>query len=171
MKIHEDLHSSVGLSTIERWCKIIQNIGWIIQFKSTGHPRTVGTKANISKMKHRCDQLRVFLCRKIARHLRISRTSAQRILKDDLKLKSYRKKVQPKLSEDQEAKRLKFANCIRTNFRKEDTLRFLFSVEKLFDIDGVDNSQNERVWAPSRTETDAEGGTKEVQKFPKKVMV
>ena len=41
-----------------------------------------------------------FRARKIARDLRISRTSAQRILKDHLKLKSYRIKVQPKISED-----------------------------------------------------------------------
>ena len=67
-----------------------------------------------------------FSYRKIARDLRISRTSAQRILKDDLKLKSYRIKVQPKISEDQKPKRLKFANWIRTNFRKEDTEIFVF---------------------------------------------
>ena len=98
--------------------------------------------------------------------LRISRTSAQRIFKDDLKLKSYRKKVQKKLSEDQKAERLKFANWIRTNFRKDGTLRFLFSDEKLFNIDGVYNSENKRVWAPSRTEADTKDGIREVQKFP-----
>ena len=100
--------------------------------------------------------------------MRIFRSSAQRILKDDLKVKSYRIKVQPKVSENQKAKRLKFANWIRTNFRQEDTLRFLFSDEKMFDIDRVYNSQNERIWAPSRTDADAKGGIKEIQKFPKK---
>ena len=120
-------------------------------------------------MKHRHDRLQVFSYRKIARDLRISRS--QTILKDDLKLKSYRIKVQPKISEDQKAKRLKFPNWIRTNFRKEDTLRFLFSDEKVFDIDGVYNSQNERIWAPSRIEADAKGGIKQIQKFSKKVMV
>ena len=38
-----------------------------------------------------------------------------------------------------------FANWIRTNFRKEETMRILFSDEKVFDIDGVDNSQNDRM--------------------------
>ena len=46
----------------------------------------------------------MFFCRKIARDLRISHTSAQRILKDDRKLQSYRERVQPKISEDQKAK-------------------------------------------------------------------
>ena len=66
---------------------------------------------------------------------------------------------------------MKYANWIRTNFRKEDTWRFLFSDEKLFNIDGVYNSQNEKIWAPSRAEADAKGDIKEVQKFPKKVLM
>ncbi|CAF2053503.1 unnamed protein product [Rotaria magnacalcarata] len=125
-------------------------------------PRTVRTAANIHKVKQRHDRLRIFSCRKIARDLRISRTSAQRSLKDDLKLKSYKEKTQPKTSEAQKAKRLKFANWIRTNFRKEDTLRFLFSDEKMFDIDGVYNSKNERIWAPSRVDADVKGGIRQV---------
>ena len=89
---------------------MIRDISKITLFKSTGHLRTVRTAANIRKVKHRHDRLQVISCRKIARDLKISRTSAQRILKDDLKLKSYRIKVQPKISEVQKAKRLKFAN-------------------------------------------------------------
>ena len=50
-------------------------------------------------------------------------------------------------------------------------MTFLFSDEKMFDIDGVYNSQNERIWAPSRADADAKGGIKQIQKFPKKVMV
>ena len=137
IKIHENFHGSVGLSTVEKWRKMIRDTGKITLLKSTGRLRTA---ANIRKVKHRHDRLQVFSCSKIAHDLRISRTSAQRILKDDLKLKSYRIKVQPEISEDQKAKGLKFANWIRTNFRKENTLRFLFSDEKMFDIDGVYNS-------------------------------
>ena len=123
MKIHEDLHGSEGLSTVEKWCKMIRDTSKMTTLsKSTGRLRTVRTAANIRKVKYRHDRLEVFSCRKIAGDLRISRTSAQRILKSDLKLKSYRIKVQPKISEDQKAKRLKFANWIRTNFRQDDTL-------------------------------------------------
>ena len=150
---------------------MLRDTGKITFFKSTGCLRTVRAAANIRKVKHRHDRLQGFSCRKIVCDLRISRTSAQRILKDDLKLKSYKRKVQPKISEDQKAKRLKFASWIRTNFRKEDTLRFLFSDEKMFDIDGVYNFQNERIWAPNRADADAKGGIKQIPKFPKKVMV
>ncbi|CAF4052985.1 unnamed protein product [Rotaria magnacalcarata] len=150
---------------------MVRDTGRITLLRSMDRPRTVKTAANIQKVKQRHDRLRIFSCRKIARDLRISRTSTQRILKDDLKLKSYKKKTQPKTSEAQKAKRLKFANWIRTNFRKQDTLRFLFSDEKMFDIDGVYNSQNERIWVPSRADADVKGGIMQVQKFPKKVMV
>ena len=47
------------------------------------------------------------------------------------------------LIDEHKAKRLKLANWVRTNFQKEDTMKILFSDEKLFDIDGIDNSQNE----------------------------
>ena len=104
IKIHEDLHGSMGLSTVERWCKMIRDTGKITLFKSTG---CLGTAANIRKVKHRHDRLQVFSYHKIARDLRISRTSAHTILKDHLKLKSYRIKVQPNISEDQKSKTIK----------------------------------------------------------------
>ena len=47
-----------------------------------------------------------------------------------------------------------FANWLRTNFRKEDTMRIFFSDGKFFDIDGVYNSQNDRVWAVDRADDD-----------------
>ena len=45
-------------------------------------------------------------------------------------------------------------------------MRILFSDEKLFDIDGVYNVQNDRVWAPSRVEANEGGGIKMKRKFP-----
>ena len=65
----------------------------------------------------------------------------------------------------------KFVNWVGHNFRKEDTMRILFSDEKVFDLDGMYNSQNQRIWASSRDEADEKGGIEEKQKFPEKVMV
>jgi hypothetical protein len=64
------------------------------------------------------------------------------------------KKKSTLLSDDQKIKRKKFANWVRTNFRKEETMRILFSAEKFFDITGVYNSQNDRVWAVDRADAD-----------------
>ena len=62
----------------------------------------------------------------------------------------------------------KFANWVRTNFKKEGTFKILFSDEKIFDIDGVCNDQNNRMWAVDR---DEKGGRKQKRKFSQKVMI
>ena len=47
--------------------------------------------------------------------------------------------TEPLLTDEHKEKRMKFANWIRANFRKENTMNILFSDEKMFDIDGVYN--------------------------------
>ena len=96
--------------------------------------------------------------------LDISERSVRRIMKNDLGLGPYKKISEPLPSNDQKIKRKKFANWVRTNVRKEDTMRILFSDEKVFDIDGVYNSQNDRVWAVDRADADKKGGIKQRRK-------
>ena len=50
-------------------------------------------------------------------------------------------------------------------------MNVLFSDEKLFYIDGIYNSQNDRVWAMSRSEADKNGAVKQQRQFPQRVMV
>ena len=64
---------------------------------------------------------------KTARHLGISRTSIRRTAS------LYKVQNEPFLTNEQ---RVKFANWIR----KENTIKILFSDEKMFDIDGIYNS-------------------------------
>ena len=75
------------------------------------------------------------------------------------------------LIDEHKAKRLKFLNWLRTNFRKEDTMKILFSDEKLFDIDEIYNAQNDRIWAVNHTQVDIKGGIRQIHKFLQKVMV
>ena len=75
---------------------------------------------------------------------------------------------EPLLTREHKEKRMKFANWIRTNFRKENTMNILFSGEKMFDIDGVYNLHNERIWAVNRVAKVALG---ENVNFCKKVMI
>lgn len=44
-------------------------------------------------------------------------------------------------------------------------MRILFSDEKMFDVDGIYNAQNQRIWAPSRAEADERGGVQMRQKL------
>ncbi|CAF5186576.1 unnamed protein product [Rotaria magnacalcarata] len=41
----------------------------------------------------------------------------------------------------------------------------------MFDIDGIYNSQNDRIWAVNRLAADTNGGIRQKRKFPQKVMV
>ena len=103
--------------------------------------------------------------------LDILRIGVPQILKNDIGLCLYKKLMESSLSDDQRVKRKNFANGARTNFRKQDTMKILFSDEKYFDIDGVYNSQNDRVRAENRADADEKGGVKQGRKHPEKVMV
>ena len=46
-----------------------------------------------------------------------------------------------------------------------------FSDEKVFDIDGLYNSQNNRIWSPSCAEENKQGDLGKKHKFPVRVMV
>ena len=65
------------------------------------------------------------------------------------------------MTDTEKLKRTQFANWIRTNFKKEGTLKILFSEEKIFDIDGVCNAQNNRMRAVNRDEAVEKGGRKQ----------
>ena len=156
---------------IEQWCQMIRRFGSVKLSSPPGGPRFARTKGNIQKVKHRLHRKERVSARKLSMKLDISDRSVRRIMKKDLGLRLYKKVIEPLLSNDQKIKRRKFANWVRTNFRKEDTMRILFSDEKFFDIDGVCNSQNDRVWAVDRADADKKGGIKRRRKFPQKVMV
>ncbi len=94
----------------------------------------------IQNIKSRLKRRNRVSSRKLAQELDISRISVCRVLTDDLRLRPYKKRIVPLMTDAQKAKRKKFANWIRTNFQKEDTLKMLFSDEKLFDIDGIYNA-------------------------------
>jgi transposase len=170
-KIFEDLNGFVSSRTIRRWCQMMSETGSISLSHSPGRPRIIRTKGMIQKVKNRMKRKKRVSIRKFANELDISNSSVVRIWKQDLGYRSYKKRVEPALTDLEKTKRMKFANWVRHNFRKEDTLRILFSDEKMFDIDGIYNAQNDRIWAVDREDADKKGGIKQKRKFPQKVMV
>lgn len=109
--------------------------------------------------------------RKLAEKLGISYGSAQSILSKDLKLRPFKIRIEPNLSDDQKKNRVSFYHWVKRNFGKSDKERILFSDEKWFTLNGVYNSQNDRIWARNRDEADASGGIHQKRKFPQGVMV
>ena len=158
------------METIKRWCKMIDTTVPIDRVYSSGRPSIVRMPGTIKKVKVRADVKGRASVRKLTRELHISRTIIHRILKEDLKYCAYKKIVQPFLTDAHKAERKALANWILINFRKEQTMRIPFSDEKIFDIDRVYNLQNDRMWAPSRSEASERDEVVEKRKFPQKIM-
>ena len=76
----------------------------------------------------------------------------------DLGCFPYKKIKQPKLTDLPKKDRAKFAHWVLNNYTKEDTKKWLFTEEHYFDLDGVHNVQNDRVWVVGREEADKQGG-------------
>ena len=150
---------------------MVRETGTINLSHSLARPHIIRTKGMIQKVRKRMKRKKRVSVRKLTGELDISNGSLVRIFKQDLGYRSYRKGVPPALTDFEKSKRMKFANWLRHNFWKEDTLRILFSNEKMFDLDGMYNAQNDRIWAVNREEADKRGGVQQKRKFVQKVMV
>ena len=104
-----------------------------------GPQRTIRTKRATQKIHHRLERRNPISSRKTADQLGISRTSVRRILRNNLGLPPYKIQDEPLLINEHKEKRVKFPTWIRTNLRKENTMKILFS-EEMFDIDEIYNS-------------------------------
>ena len=134
-------------------------------------PRIIRIQITMEKVKNRIKGRRRVSARKLSKELKISRTSIHKIRKDDLGYFPYKKIIEPSLTDARKTERKRFANWIRSNFCKEQTIRILFSDEKFFDIDGVYNVQNHRVWTSNHVEANKSSGIKTKRKLRQKVMV
>ena len=91
--------------------------------------------------------------RKLALEMDMSSfSSASRILRKDLKMKPYKITVEPLLKDEHKAQWKNSLISREKVPKREDTMRILFSDEKMFDLDGVYNSQNDRIWPVTREE-------------------
>jgi hypothetical protein len=108
---------------------------------------------------------------KPAKELEVSETRVQRMLRYDLGCQALKKKIESSMSDVKKGRRKASANWIQTNFSEEQTLKFSVSDEKMFDLDGMCNAENDRIWAVSGPEADERSGLKQKWNSPKKVMV
>ena len=147
---------------------MIQETGAIDLSKLSACHRTVRIKALIHKVKRKSKGGKRISWRKLALEMDMSFLSAYRILRKDLKMKPYKKTVEPLLKDEHKAQWKKFTNWARKKFRKEETMTILLLDEKTFDLDGIYNSQNDRIWAVNREEINWRDGKKTVRKVCRK---
>lgn len=117
-----------------------------------GRKRNIRTEDCIRKVKTKLDEKSSKSTRKLSRELNISRSSVQRIIKDDLGLTSYKKSKVYSLNEDKMFTREEVCRDLVKNFRNGEHKRALFTDEKYFVMQQSYNAQNDRVWSLSRPE-------------------
>jgi hypothetical protein len=138
---------------------------------NTGRPRTARTKGNIRKVKQRLNRKSRASIRKLGQELNISNMSVHPILRNDLGRFTYKKIQEPAITDLQKEERVKFANWLFNNFKKNEINNWLFSDEKIFDLDGMYNFQNDRIWVVDRREADKKRGNRKKHQFLIKVMI
>jgi hypothetical protein len=167
-QLFRDLSGAVSLNTLKRW-KVMHAQGEDVPGRQYARPLTASTQQNVKKVESlSCKKIST---RKIGRKLGIANSTVHEILRNKLAVKPYKRRKVPKLTPEHVRKRKSFATWVGHHFSKESSKNILFSDEKLFDLDGVCNRQNDRIWAATRAEADARGGIFEKNKFPQKVMV
>ena len=89
-KIFDGLNGAVSYRTVKRWCKMIRETGAIDLSKLSACHGTVHTKAAIQRIKRKSKGSERISWRKLELEMDMSFSSAYRILKKDLKMKSYK---------------------------------------------------------------------------------
>ena len=72
-------------------------------------------------------------------------------------MRAHKIQIELLLNVEHKNKRIRFTNWIRIKFRKKNTMKILFS-DDIFDLDGIYNSENNRIWAVNHPAADTKGG-------------
>lgn len=131
---------------VERVVQRFRGTGSIEKRKSTGRKRTVRTAENIKKVRERIRRNRHQTVRKLAKDLKVSRSSMHNIIQKDLGMRAYKKKRVHGLTEAQRVARVK--KCKHLLEWHADS-EIIFSDEKLFVLEEQYNAQNDRIYAVS----------------------
>lgn len=83
-EFHRDLNGGISLATIEMWCQMICQSGYIQLHGTCDGPRIVRPKENMQKLKNHLSRKQYVLAQNLSRELSISATTVRRILKIDL---------------------------------------------------------------------------------------
>jgi len=166
-------------ASLNRLCKKIDTDGAIERKPGSGRPRSVRTVRNIRRVGE-------LICsqdddpyghkspREIERETGISRRTVQRIVKEDLQLKPYKRVTGQVLNENCKLKRQQRCQQLLDRFQNERSVRSIwFTDEKTFTLATPLNSQNDRVYSEARKkkEVPATRLIREREHFSRGIMV
>uniref|UniRef100_A0A3P8TI71 Paired domain-containing protein n=1 Tax=Amphiprion percula TaxID=161767 RepID=A0A3P8TI71_AMPPE len=114
-----------------------------------GRKRSVRTKRNVERVKKRVQRNPRRSMRATAKEVNISRTSLRRIVKQDLGLKALKMQHRQLISAASKKKRLDRGKMMLQEIQSATDKVMVWSDEKMFTVQAVVNSQNDRVYAHS----------------------
>ena len=140
---------NISKMKVYRTVKRLRETGSIEDRKRSGRPRSVRTTQLISKVRSRYWRKSQQSVNKMAHQLKISRSSLNRVVKEELGLRPYKKRKIHGLTRLQEKKRLERSKVLLERYADEKLDEIIFSDEKLFGVEERFNKQNDRIYALS----------------------
>lgn len=125
-------------------------LGHLADRPGRGRKRTVRTPRLRNVIKKRLSRNPRTKVRKMARELGVSRSTVQRIVANDLKLKAYKLRKAQLLEDKDKKVRLQRCRLITRRAATEKWKNILFTDEKLLCIEQAHNHQNDRIYSSSR---------------------
>ena len=152
----------------------------IKRFKDTGSylpkvrstpPRPVRTSKLVNAIRNKVRRNPQTSARRMAKEANVSHKTMQNVLRKDLKCFPYKKVKRQLLSDPTRDKRLKRARLLQKRLKDCTQPMVLWTDEKLFTVQAVHNSQNDRVWGRSIAQIPVEQRTSFQRQKPASVMV
>lgn len=143
----------VSLNTINKLIIKWKDRGTILNQNKdhSGRKRTARSEENIAMIEERITESSQSL-RKLAAETGLKRESVRRILKHDLKLKSYKLHMSQQLSINDQTRRLEFCLEIKNMVQRNelDIKSIIFSDESHIHLNKFMNKQNFRMWSSNK---------------------
>ena len=137
----------------------------------SGRPRTVRTDKAIKAVAARIRRKPLRKQKIMAREMGMSKRSMFRLIRDDLKMRAYRRTTGQRLNASRKKIRLDRAKALLARYADGQHRKILFTDEKIFTIEEKFNKQNDRVYARSSREAKKKVGRVQRGHHPASVVV
>uniref|UniRef100_A0A8R1IIX2 Reverse transcriptase domain-containing protein n=1 Tax=Caenorhabditis japonica TaxID=281687 RepID=A0A8R1IIX2_CAEJA len=161
----------ISSSTVRNVVAAIKKRGDASEVKKSGRPRSVNTRNTRAIIKKRIIRNDGLSLNRMASQLGIARSTVQSIVKNDLKLKSYKLRRGQYLSDKSKAMRLEKCRKLLQHFQVRRVSDVIWTDEKIFTIEPLPNRQNQRQLLSKDDSMSPKRRLAHNRLFPKSVMV
>lgn len=151
-----DIYKLLNQAGINKWLilrtiKRFNELGSIEDREKSGRKRSVRTRKMIKNLRQRLLRNPLQKLKKLAKELNSSKSTVQRAIKNDLKLKAYKRYTCHSLNNGQKLRRAARCKQLLKRHTDEEVKSILFTDEKLFTVETSFNRQNDRIYLKERS--------------------